>query len=51
VDGLQLIGVPYRNATQNAQLASVLREIGLDRDRYPRKLKGDFIGEIWLEIY
>jgi predicted MPP superfamily phosphohydrolase len=33
VDGLQIIGVPYRNATQNGQLASVLRAIGLDRDR------------------
>lgn len=33
VDGLQIIGVPYRNATQNGQLASVLHGIGLDRDR------------------
>jgi uncharacterized protein len=33
VDGLQIIGVPYRNATQNGQLASVLRGIGLDRGR------------------
>jgi uncharacterized protein len=33
VDGLQIIGVPYRNATQNGQLASVLHSIGLDRDR------------------
>src|ERR1700716_362519 len=33
VDGLQIIGVPYRNATQNGQLASVLHDIGLDRDR------------------
>ncbi len=33
VDGLQIIGVPYRNARQNGQLASVLRGIGLDRDR------------------
>jgi uncharacterized protein len=33
VDGLQIIGVPYRNATQNGQLASVLRSLGLDRDR------------------
>src|SRR3979411_584260 len=33
VDGLQIIGVPYRNATQNAELASVLHDIGLDRDR------------------
>jgi len=33
VDGLQIIGVPYRNATRNGQLASVLHAIGLDRDR------------------
>ena len=33
VDGLQIIGVPYRNATQNEQLASVLHGLGLDRDR------------------
>src|SRR5713101_7779052 len=33
VDGLQIIGVPYRNATQNGQLASVLHDIGVDRDR------------------
>jgi predicted MPP superfamily phosphohydrolase len=33
VDGLQIIGVPYRNASQNGQLASVLHAIGLDRDR------------------
>jgi uncharacterized protein len=33
VDGLQIIGVPYRNATQNGELASVLHDIGLDRDR------------------
>jgi predicted MPP superfamily phosphohydrolase len=33
VDGLQIIGVPYRIATQNRQLASVLHGIGLDRDR------------------
>jgi predicted MPP superfamily phosphohydrolase len=33
VDGLQIIGVPYRNATQNGQLASVLRGMGLDRGR------------------
>jgi uncharacterized protein len=32
VDGLQIIGVPYRNAAQNG-LASVLRGIRLDRDR------------------
>jgi len=33
VDGLQIIGVPYRNATQNGQLAAVLHDIGVDRDR------------------
>jgi uncharacterized protein len=33
VDGLQIIGVPYRNATQRDHLASVLQGIGLDRDR------------------
>src|SRR5271168_4422877 len=33
VDGLQIIGVPYRNATQNGQLASVLHGLSLDRDR------------------
>jgi uncharacterized protein len=33
VDGLQIIGVPYRNATRNGQLASVLQEIGVDRER------------------
>jgi predicted MPP superfamily phosphohydrolase len=33
VDGLQIIGVPYRNATQNGQLASVLNDIGVDRER------------------
>ena len=33
VDGLQIIGVPYRNATQRDHLASVLRGLGLDRDR------------------
>src|ERR1700732_3766621 len=33
VDGLQIIGVPYRNATQDGHLASVLHSIGLDRDR------------------
>src|SRR5579863_23036 len=32
VDGLQVVGVPYRNA-QRGMLASVLRSIGLDRDR------------------
>src|SRR5712675_220191 len=33
VDGLQIIGVPYRNATQDRHLASVLHDIGLDRER------------------
>jgi predicted MPP superfamily phosphohydrolase len=32
-DGLQIIGVPYRNATQDGRLASVLQRIGVDRDR------------------
>src|ERR1700723_618038 len=33
VDGLQIIGVPYRNAVRGGQLASVLQDVGLDRDR------------------
>jgi uncharacterized protein len=33
VDGLQIIGVPYRSATQDGQLASVLHGVRLDRDR------------------
>jgi predicted MPP superfamily phosphohydrolase len=33
VDGLQIIGVPYRNAAQDGHFASVLRGIALDRDR------------------
>jgi hypothetical protein len=33
VDGLQIIGVPYRNAVQDGQLASVLRGVRLDRNR------------------
>jgi predicted MPP superfamily phosphohydrolase len=33
VDGLQIVGVPYNNAVQQGRLASVLQEIGLDRDR------------------
>jgi uncharacterized protein len=33
VDGLQIVGVPYRNATQKGHLASVLRRLGLDRER------------------
>jgi predicted MPP superfamily phosphohydrolase len=32
-DGLQILGVPYRNATQNGHLASVLQGLRLDRDR------------------
>ncbi len=32
-DGLQIIGVPYRNATRDGHLASVLGDIGVDRDR------------------
>src|SRR5258708_2558509 len=33
VDGLQIIGVPYRHAVQNGHFASVLRGIGLGQDR------------------
>jgi uncharacterized protein len=33
VDGLQIIGVPYRNAAQDSRFASVLRAISLDRNR------------------
>ena len=33
VDGLQIIGVPYRHAVQNGQFASVLRGFRLDRER------------------
>jgi len=33
VDGLQIVGVPYRNATRPGHLASVLHAIGLDRSR------------------
>jgi predicted MPP superfamily phosphohydrolase len=33
VDGLQIIGVPYRNARQDGPFASVLRGIQVDRDR------------------
>src|SRR6266571_5370956 len=33
VDGLQIIGVPYRNATQKGHLALALHNIHLDRDR------------------
>lgn len=32
-DGLQIIGVPYRNAVHDRQLASVLNGVRLDRDR------------------
>jgi uncharacterized protein len=33
VDGLQIIGVPYRSARRNRQFASALRAIRLDRNR------------------
>ena len=33
VDGLQIIGVPYRNAARDGQFASALQGIRLDRDR------------------
>src|SRR3984957_2485018 len=33
VEGLQIVGVPYRNATQDGHLASVLRGVRLDRER------------------
>jgi len=33
VDGLQIIGVPYRNAWRHNSLASALHSIRLDRDR------------------
>jgi predicted MPP superfamily phosphohydrolase len=33
VDGLQIIGVPYRNATQGGHLESALHDVQLDRDR------------------
>jgi predicted MPP superfamily phosphohydrolase len=32
-DGLQIIGVPYRNATRDEGFASVLHDMKLDRDR------------------
>jgi predicted MPP superfamily phosphohydrolase len=32
-DGLQIIGVPYRNAVVDGQLASALRDIGVDHGR------------------
>jgi uncharacterized protein len=33
VDGLQIIGVPYRNAARDGHFASALSDIHLDRDR------------------
>jgi predicted MPP superfamily phosphohydrolase len=33
VDGLQIIGVPYRNAAQSGHLESALHSVGVDRDR------------------
>jgi uncharacterized protein len=33
VDGLQIVGVPYRHATRNGHFASVLRGVRLDHDR------------------
>jgi uncharacterized protein len=33
LEGLQLVGVPYRNATQSGHLASALQNLNLDRDR------------------
>jgi predicted MPP superfamily phosphohydrolase len=33
VDGLQIVGVPYRNATQRGHLESVLDKIRVNRDR------------------
>jgi hypothetical protein len=33
VDGLQIVGVPYRNAVQDGHFASVLSGVGLDRSR------------------
>jgi len=33
VDGLQIVGIPYRSAARDGHLASVIRGIGLDRDR------------------
>jgi len=32
-DGLQIIGVPYRHASHDGHLRSVLQEIGVDRER------------------
>jgi uncharacterized protein len=33
VDGLQIVGVPYRNAVENEHFRSVLRGVHLDRNR------------------
>jgi uncharacterized protein len=33
VDGLQIVGVPYRNAVHNGRFTSALHTVGLDRDR------------------
>jgi len=33
VDGLQIVGVPYRNAATNGSLESILRRVPLDRER------------------
>jgi len=33
VDGLQIIGVPYRSAARNRDLATALKDVRLDRDR------------------
>jgi len=33
VDGMQIIGVPYRNSVQDGELASVLSGVRLDRER------------------
>ena len=33
VDGLQILGVPYRNATRGGHLASALQKLHLDRNR------------------
>lgn len=33
VDGLQIVGVPYRSATSNGDLATTLGRVALDRDR------------------
>jgi hypothetical protein len=32
-DGLQIVGVPYRNAVHDSQFADVLNGMGIDRDR------------------